>query len=211
MELIGIGSSEGCDIMTVDSERAQAEMLEEYKALRAEILMHIDRQSREYSILVPAIGVILTFAYTQNQPIFCFLGLFFTISSWWQHQAIFYEITKIGAYIEVFIEPETNGLRWESVSVRSEEMNHVRKSSSFDLNRLSSNIPTEHTIAFMSSFCLLVYLEWNNLRYPLIISLLVVILLGAFIRHMRNYGMRGLRANWLDIFREVKVESLKKK
>jgi len=67
--------------MANGNEQAQTEIREEYKALRAEILMQIDHHRREYLILFPVIGTILTFAVASEQPWFCLLAFFLNLYS----------------------------------------------------------------------------------------------------------------------------------
>jgi len=67
---------------------------------------------------------------------------------------------KLGAYIAVFIEPETDRLRYESV-ISKVDKGATRKSSLLQSNRLVNIITTPHAVISLASVLIGLYLVYK--------------------------------------------------
>ncbi len=180
--------------------------------MRAEILMQIDHHRREYLILFPIIGTILTLAITSEQPWFCLLAFFLNLYSWRHYRAIAFTVMKLGAYISIFIEPETKGLRYESIISKVDAI-AARKSSLLHGNNLFNIIITPHAVISLASILLGLYLicKLNFIRgyFPhlLILATIISIIHSAVIYKIFKNGTIEERQYWQRLFRLVKEET----
>jgi hypothetical protein len=97
-----------------DCSQEYQERLEEYRTLRAEQLLYMERlyKGRVFSITI--VAGILSYSIAHQSPIPCLLAWFITFHFWRSFRHEHSAITKIGRYISVFLEPQSKGLRWES-------------------------------------------------------------------------------------------------
>jgi len=90
-------------------------LLTEYKALRDEYRMLAENaRSYVYTSLVVT-GVIIVAAVESGLPGSILLSFLFAAALWRHHAEAMGAVAKIGTYIEQFIEPEVDGLRWETM------------------------------------------------------------------------------------------------
>ena len=87
---------------------------EEYKTLRAEILLHTDIIERNIIACLTTTGVALTFGLKESKPSILLLSCVIPIYFWLQHRGHRVGMAKLAAYISVFLENEETGLFWET-------------------------------------------------------------------------------------------------
>ena len=87
---------------------------EEYKTLRAEILLHSDIVEKNIIACITATGIALTFGLKESKPLILLLSCVIPIYFWLQHRSHRVGIAKLAAYISVFLESEETGLLWET-------------------------------------------------------------------------------------------------
>lgn len=84
---------------------------EEYRALRQEILNAIGYIKNYDMLLYTVTGVILTFAFKQDEPLIFLIPIVVIIPTYLLSMSQIKSILRIGAYISVFYEDENPG--WE--------------------------------------------------------------------------------------------------
>ncbi len=190
-------------------EQRRTEILEEYKALRAEILLQIDHHRGEYLIIIPAIATILTLAITYKQPWFCLLAFFLNLYSWRHYRAVAFTVIKLGAYIAVFIEPETDGLRYERVTSKVDKLADP-KSSMLQSDKFLDIITTPYAIISLASIMSLLYLinilsflDWDFLHI-LLLAVIILIVHSAIIFQIFKKGTLKEREYWQNFFKRIK-------
>src|SRR5438067_5417646 len=87
---------------------------EEYRTLRAEILMHSDVVEKNIIACITTTGVALTFGLKESKPSILLLSCVIPLYFWLQHRTHRVGIAKLAAYISVFLESEETGLLWET-------------------------------------------------------------------------------------------------
>jgi hypothetical protein len=89
--------------------------IEEYKTLRAEILAHFDRRSSRLAVVWASISALLAAATVASVPELCCIALLLTNSGWLDELRWYDSMIRIATYIRVIIEPQVEGLQWETL------------------------------------------------------------------------------------------------
>jgi hypothetical protein len=90
-------------------------LIEEYRALRAELLTLTQRQTQRMGLTWAGVAALLTTASITHLPELGFLGLILVASGWLDHMSLSSGIYRIAAYIKIFLESNLEGLNWERV------------------------------------------------------------------------------------------------
>ena len=88
--------------------------IQEYEALRAEILAHFDRRSSRLAVVWASISALLAAAAIAKVPELCCIALLLTNSGWMDELRWHDSMVRIGTYIRIIIEPQIEGLQWET-------------------------------------------------------------------------------------------------
>ena len=88
-------------------------LIEEYKALRAEILSRSSRQFTRLVVSSAGAFALVGAGVSATLPEAVLAAIIVMLVGWRDHIHQGMAIARIGAYIEVMIEPETKGIRWE--------------------------------------------------------------------------------------------------
>ncbi|WP_394128652.1 hypothetical protein [Vibrio hepatarius] len=90
--------------------------LEEYKALRDEIVSMTNRRIQRLTITWTALAAMITASALTKTPEIAALALVFVSSAWKEELSIIRQICGVGGYIEKCIEPHFDGLNWETIT-----------------------------------------------------------------------------------------------
>lgn len=93
--------------------KPQEAAIQEFQALRAEILSHFDRRSSRLNIVWAGISGLIAAAAFTKIPEISVVALLTTCTGWRDELKLSDNITRIGAYIRNVIEPNVAGLQWE--------------------------------------------------------------------------------------------------
>jgi hypothetical protein len=192
-----------------DMDQQHAELIEEYRTLRAEILQslntQINIQTLWFGIIIPA----FTFALLQKQPWACLLVWIFNWYSWRFSLETIFSITRIGTYISVFIEPKAKGLRWETSLAHIDKQSELQSDLQSEVKKRYkySRILIPHAalslISILSSIYFLYISAGHHLTKYVWISLLILFFIGNliyFYRQRNYYGWREERAYWRKVW-----------
>lgn len=201
--------------MSIDAidPQTRVEMLEEYKTLRAEILMHIDHKRKGFGAGIAVAMAILNFAISNGQPFLCLLAWLLQFYFWWSSNDDDSAIMKLGRYIAVFIEPHLTGVRWEQRVAAADRLapEHVSLlvSPSCWIRFLSQ---LTFPYAVLSLACILTGIVVNFYKWlphhtgaPLVVSVLSVVPIHSVvvILFSRN-GALEKRNGWQKAFNSVR-------
>lgn len=100
---------------------SDANKLEEYKALRAEILTHIASQGTRLNIAWAGVAALLGVGAVSKIPELGCLALALVASAWRDHLSHRDGIHRLGTYIATVLEPALPGLGWEKAIAPSVE------------------------------------------------------------------------------------------
>jgi hypothetical protein len=92
----------------------EATRLEEFKALRAEILASFARQETRLSLAWAGVAALVGVAAVSRVPELACLALALVASAWRDALRLDDGVQRIAAYIEVVLEPDLPGLNWET-------------------------------------------------------------------------------------------------
>lgn len=150
--------------------------LEEYKALRAELLTHMTSQATRLNIAWAGVAALLGVAAVSRIPELGCLALALVASAWRDHLSHSECVHRLGAYIATVLEPALPGLGWESAIATSVEYtSRVRP--------LSKRL----WMAFMSA-------------YGIFAVICIVATTLLFVLYMPPIGLRWLAAAGLLLF-----------
>jgi hypothetical protein len=88
--------------------------LEEYRALRAEIVALMTRQGQHMNLAWTGAIALVTVASLTKLPEVAALSVLFIAASWYDYLGMSAAIVRLGEYIATCIEPNVPGLFWET-------------------------------------------------------------------------------------------------
>ena len=88
--------------------------LEEYRALRAEIVALMTRQGQHMNLAWTGAIALVSVASLTKLPEVAALSVLFIAASWYDYLGMSAAIARLGEYIETCIEPHVPGLSWET-------------------------------------------------------------------------------------------------
>ncbi len=88
----------------------------EYNALRNEVLAITNRRVQRLSVTWTALAALITASSISKTPEIASLSLLFVASAWADELSLLLQTSRIGRYIEFFIEPYVDGLSWERMT-----------------------------------------------------------------------------------------------
>ena len=113
------------DIASPQSSPARTQgLLEEYRALRAEIVAHMQMQRQSQSTFVLLAAGLLGYAFTNMNPFVCLLAWAITLYYWRSYRTENHSIVRLSRYIVQFLEEPGGvpGLAWEKRIGRADEV-----------------------------------------------------------------------------------------
>ncbi len=96
------------------TQNPQDRTIEEYKTLRAEILLLLNRELTLVSFTFTATAAILGFAFSQGISLLFLVPLLMLRLVLFQLNDSARSVARISAYIRIFLEPNDPGLNWET-------------------------------------------------------------------------------------------------
>jgi hypothetical protein len=182
-----------------DMDQQNAELIEEYKTLRAEILQILNIQDKIQTIWFGIIIPTFTFALLQKQPWVCLLVWIFNWYSWIKSKETINAITRIGTYISIFIEPKTQGLRWETslVNIDYKEFNYNKKKYNY------KRIIIPHALISLSSIIASIYFLYISKNYMgiFLLAIFFIVNLIYFYKERGYYGWWEEKVHWMGVWK----------
>lgn len=176
---------------------------QEYGYLKQEILDSIGYTKQYRSILYTVTAAILTFAFTQKEPIIFLLPIVVIIPTYLLQAGQTSSTLRIGAYIMVFIETDEPG--WETRLAKYDE-------------KFSPENPSVSPHIFISvcCFCLCIFnLDYSNfLSKETIIRLIVAIIyliVCVIILSVKKVDYGKEKKKYIDEWKEIKGEEKNKR
>ena len=102
--------------------------LEEFRALRAEIVATMTRQGQHMNLAWTGAIALITVGSLAKIPEVASLSVLFIAASWHDYLRLSAAMVRLGAYIEICIEPKVPGLFWESTVHKIHTENAVKNS-----------------------------------------------------------------------------------
>lgn len=174
----------------------------EYEALKQEILYSVQVVKNYRSLLYSIVVAVLAFAFDKDDPILFLLPFFVIIPIYLHAMHQVDSMMRIGAYIYVFLEPETD-CKWETRLYKYDQLHK---------NQYSTKKTSIDTYCCMSFVCLLlsiIKLDYANIDlmfYVTIIGQLIAAITCAyfFIKKRPDYASRKEKYinEWLEIQKE---------
>ena len=90
-------------------------LLEEYKALRSELLTCFHRSDSRLALAWAGVAALIGAAAVARLPELGFLACGIVVAAWRDHQSLYDAVERLSAYIQVAIEPRVAGLQWEGI------------------------------------------------------------------------------------------------
>lgn len=176
--------------------------LEEYRALRAEIVALMTRQGQHLTLGWTGAAALISVAALSKHPEVAALSVLFVAASWYDYLKMSAGIARLGEYIEVCVEPFVSGLFWETCAHRiySETVAERPWIKRFG-DAFASSYGVFGLIALGIAILLSVTLNWENvLRKSLTISFVAAAgarFLFVAISAANHPKRRGNTANYL--------------
>jgi Na+-transporting methylmalonyl-CoA/oxaloacetate decarboxylase beta subunit len=88
--------------------------IEEYKELRAEIRMYLDRRTKNVQLAFLFVFAVIGLYEKVNSPYFYLAASIVVAFIWFDHIRQHRAVVRTATYLEVFVEPNVKGLNWET-------------------------------------------------------------------------------------------------
>lgn len=180
----------------MDTNQAHIELLEEYKALRAELLIQIDNSYKIQTIWFLITSSLLTFAITEKQPLICVLAWIFNLYFWKRYLSIASAIPKIGAYIAVFIEPKTDALLWENsvseIDKSANESYYMQPMRPYKYSKLLFPGILIAIISVIIGLSLAYVVQFNQFSIDYLYGLILLSTIGQLIYFRKQWSYDGI-------------------
>jgi hypothetical protein len=183
----------------------QAACLEEYKALRAEIVGLFVRADSRLALAWAGVAALVGAAAVSKIPELSLVGWLVVIAAWRDHQVIHESIMRLSAYIQVAIEPLVDGLRWEGINATvSAEM----RQADSRLHRLSSATSSSYpmfAVAVMLAALTLLTAQppVTAMRWAFDALLSVLLTVAMVLLFIRQRALPTRLAKWRDRFEKA--------
>lgn len=128
----------------------QDQQLEEYKALRAEILALHSRRVQRLAVAWAGISALIGAGAVSSTPELGWLALTLAASAWVDDLHNSDSMMRVATYIEVYLESSLPGLNWETVRARSDEL---RSRNALSFRRIGHGLLSNYAV--FVSVCLL--------------------------------------------------------
>jgi len=176
--------------------------LEEYKALRAEILALVARQGARLTVAWAGMGALLGVAAVSKIPELGCLALVLVASAWRDHLFLSEGIHRLGAYIAVVLEPAIPGLQWEAALANSyERMSKSRSKCQRIWIAATSTYGVFAIICALSTTLLFgLYPPANGLRWAMGISLAIFAIVIVALAIRQALRIPEKRQYWREQF-----------
>jgi len=186
--------------------------VEEYRTLREEILVHEKSIWQVHSFLLTAAGAIFGYGLTVNNPFVLLVPLvilipgIYMILSRWSH------IYRIAAYIRLLLEPEVDGLNWETHWARVRELDiKVKRGLLWRYNQPICLLLIFHGFQILctliASFKLLIPFKWQT---PTFILFIIYPLLIVHITHCVLYAKASADSGYHGKFWQKYLDNVEK-
>ncbi len=133
--------------------------LQEYQALRAEILTQADRRGARLAVVWVALSALFAAAAIAEIPEIGCVAILVVCSGWIDEITWFDNVLKAGTYIRLFIEPRISGLRWETVTYACDISGRNVSISRNLLIALSSKYGISNLVSVLFSILLFSHLQ----------------------------------------------------
>jgi hypothetical protein len=174
--------------------------VEEYKALRSEILRNMEAAERNIVACLTANGVALAYGVKEGKVLVLLLACLIPIYFWIQHTFFRQAIAKIGSYIAVFIESSDVCLMWEN-RLNLMELAQGKPRVLYALKSLLLPYPILLMVSALTTFIT----QGKDLRVEIIIGGSTALILSiGILAKKADIQYVDLRAKWLTIFHEAR-------
>lgn len=193
------------DLSTASPAGTQAGLLEEYRALQAEILAYGQQRTAVLATVVGAVGLLLVFGFEHSGDaamVAYYTVLIAGVLVTWHG---LYQATRRAAYIAVFLEPKIPGLSWYTL-MRDEGLHPIQFLIARRRVRIRpATVPQEFpAIYLLLGFAGLVYafLLWpaGTSKTSLVLAVIGFVLLTATVLTLQilntAYGFARLADRW---------------
>lgn len=174
--------------------------LEEYKALRAEMIRHMDSLDRNVISTITATGVAIAYGVKES-PFVLLLAIIIPIYFWIQHVNNRRKLAKLSSYLSVFLEGK-GGLMWH----RRNQIQMRIKVSPLRYYLRSLLLPYPLLI-IVSTFVLVWYLRRAYISdwplWLLISATAIVVVAVVFVAHKSDRLFSDMLAEWESKFKEI--------
>lgn len=93
----------------------QGAMLAEYTTLRAELIQYQQMNLQISFFTLPVAAAVMAYGFQQRYSFAFFATIAILLTALWYSRAVLDRVSSIGAYIYAIIEPNIEGLQWETI------------------------------------------------------------------------------------------------
>jgi hypothetical protein len=172
--------------------------VEEYKALRSEILRNMEASERNIVACLTANGVALAYGVKEKQVLVLLLACLIPVYFWIQHSFFRQAIAKIASYIAIFLEDSDLSLKWETRLQRVD----VAQGKPRLLYALKSLLLPYPILLMISALTTFIALRRDLPIWVVIVGSTALILGIGILAKKADVQYVDLRVKWLSAFRE---------
>ena len=178
--------------------------IEEYKELRAEIRMYLDRRTKNVQLAFLFVFAVIGLYEKIDSPYFYLAACIVVGFIWFDHIRQHRAVIRIATYLEVFVEPNVMGLNWETYASAHPITMRKGNRSSFVERAVSNGVFP----LFMSALGAICVLD-KAVTWPYQARIGVACILVIFLWYLRYSSYDRLdREEQLEIWRKSATEAV---
>jgi len=179
--------------------------IEEYRELRAEIRLYLDRRTKTSQIAFVFVIAIIGLYESIDSPYLYLSASLVMAFIWYDQIRQLRAVSRIATYLQLFVEPKVEGLKWETYSTHHPFT--MRKGTIWNfLDRVMWKDPFP-IFFFLGAAAILD--KTDSWRYPVwIVVAIVIVLLVLLFFFFKSYNLLD-REKQLEVWREVQKDSVK--
>ncbi len=176
-------------------------IIQEYNSLRSEILAQFDPRSSRLAIVWAGVSALIVAGAIARIPEFACIALLIVSSGWIDEQRWFNNMIRIGSYIRIVLEPQVEGLQWESMMHSVNSGFKHRPVRQFRSLLLSTYGLFGIACIFSAIVFSLQFHPINALRQTVFYSLFSISVISWVITYARAIGLPKKSQNWEKLFK----------
>jgi hypothetical protein len=182
----------------------ESQMLEEYRALRAELIGLMSRRATIQNIGTALFAGLQLAALHGGYPEISLVGTLLILSFWRDDQRWIEAVAKIGSYIREILEPCLPGLKWQTHLMKVDEVHRDKPSPAQRVGLLLSRYPMTALLGLLIGVGTIL-IHRHPIRTPICLFLLLVCV-ALFVYLHFFIDSSAIHRKWGDRFRSLRSE-----
>jgi hypothetical protein len=183
-------------------ESLESQILAEYQALRDEIVATYARRATLQTLGTSLFAGLQTVAFLKDLPLISIAATFLILSFYHDDITLIDAMVKMGEYIRKFIEPHTDGLRWETI-MSEDPIRKTPKATKRSLMLLSRYPMTVMVGILLSIWLFAISCPLTGWEFYTCCILIPVLMSLSFFVFMIGSDYGKMHREWRELFESI--------